>query len=348
MRRNSGKRKAELHNETPLQYSAAVPDLAHALSIAIAAAEAAEKILLKHFRKDLHISTKSSPRDLVTQVDREAQAAIIEVILKEFPDHGFITEETVDSEHAARLQKNAQSRYQWIIDPLDGTTNFIHGKKEFGTMIALWECPNAANIDEPLKNTTPLLGIIHQPLEQRRFEGIRGKGAFVCLDASALLSTSSTSRVISRVTPSTQCEGCIEGSRLVTRHDTTPKNIVENPLKLRITKNMLDAILCTNMVARGKPDEKDMLQVAVPYCGSLHNYGCAAFEQGAILLGENDGVFYDGVGLWDFAAAALLIEEAGGKVRWESKDPKDIRSKVRCVASTAPIFKELCAFLFGE
>lgn len=307
--------------DDPMQYPAAVLSSDHALSIAIAAAENAEKILLKHFRGELHISTKSSPRDYVTEVDREAQEVIIETILKQYPDHGFITEETVGARHAVPLQKNAGSRYQWIIDPLDGTTNFIHGKKEFATMIALWECPHAGNPDAPLEGATPLLGVIHQPLEKRRFEGVRGKGAFVSVLRDAPPRASGAPQ------------------------DDTSKG---KSLKLRPTKNMLDAILCTNMVSRGEPDADGILKVATPYCGSLHNYGCAAFEQGAILLGENDGVFYDGVGLWDIAAAALLIEEAGGKVRWEPKDPKDIRKEVCCVASTAPIFGELCAFLFGK
>lgn len=299
-------------------------DLTHALNVAVKAAENAEKILLKHFRSELHVSTKSSPRDLVTEVDREAQETIIETILKEYPNHGFITEETVDSNHAAQLKKNAQSHYQWIIDPLDGTMNFIHGKKEFATMIVLFECPNARDSDAPLKDATSLLGVIHQPFAQRRFEGIRGKGAFVTETRSGDVLRGSTGLTM------TSAQHDVERGKLV----------------LRKTRDMLDAILCTNMVARGEPDAEGILQVATPYCGSLHNYGCAAFEQGAILLGENDGVFYDGVGLWDIAAAILLIEEAGGKVRWEPKDPKDIRKEVRCVASTAPIFEELCAFLF--
>ena len=265
-------------------------DLDAALAVAIKAASSSGEILQSRFKTALTIRTKSSARDLVTEVDGLAQEAIIETILKDYPNHGFITEEVVGERHLHAVEKNKSSPYKWIIDPLDGTTNFTRGKKTFATMIAL------ESADELL------LGVISFPLKNQLFTGVKGGGAF--------------------------CNG--------------------KPLKLRETKNMVDAILSTNMVARAAKDTKGVLQIATPYCASLHNYGCAAAELSAILQGENDGVFYDGVGLWDIAPGCLLIAEAGGKYCYTYKDHSDPRKGVTCVACTTPIFAELHTWFWPD
>ena len=269
-------------------YTASVFDLEKALTVATAAAKAAGKILEDHFQKPLTIKTKSSARDLVTEVDGLAQETIIETIFQKYPDHGFITEEVVGPRHAVPLQKNASSPYKWIIDPLDGTTNFTRGKKECGTIIALQE------------NDELVLGVMWLPFLGHLYTGAKGKGTF------------------------------LNGKQI----------------HLRKTANMIDAILCTNLIARAKEDAAGVLQISIPPCAFIHNYGCAAEEIGAVLRGENDGVFFDGVGLWDIAAGCVLLAEAGGKYCYTFKEHVDPAKGVLCVASTAPIFGELHNFLF--
>lgn len=122
----------------------------------------------------------------------------------------------------------------------------------------------------------------------------------------------------------------------------------DEPVRLRKTKNMNDAILCTNLESRLRPCIGGALHVSLPFCGSVHNYGCAAQEMGEILRGGNDGVFYEGVGLWDIASGCLLTAEAGGKARWEFVDPKDPRKGVHCVATTKEIFPEVEGLIFSE
>lgn len=116
---------------------------------------------------------------------------------------------------------------------------------------------------------------------------------------------------------------------------------------LRKTRDLDDAILCTNVGGASRGTEKQMT-LSFPRCGSLQNYGCAAAEMAEILKGRNDGVFFEGVHLWDVAPASLLIEEAGGQSRTELMDSNNPRGGVRCVASTQPIFEELCRFVFKE
>jgi myo-inositol-1(or 4)-monophosphatase len=91
--------------------------------VAIRAARAAGRIHLKRLNHT-NISRKSNPIDLVTEADYEAEAAVMDVLQRAFPDHTILTEEGSGSSEAA-------SEHRWIIDPLDGTTNFAHGFPQF-------------------------------------------------------------------------------------------------------------------------------------------------------------------------------------------------------------------------
>jgi myo-inositol-1(or 4)-monophosphatase len=257
-------------------------DLNDALKLAVSAAHSAGEILKSRFKTELNVQTKTSERDLVTEVDKAAQDAVIKIIQDAYPDHRFIAEED-----GAKNLGDANCPYTWIIDPLDGTTNFVHKKPEHATMIALQE------------NDELILGVIYYPSADRMFTGIKGGGAF------------------------------IDGK----------------PVQLRETKNMLDAVLCTCMLQRAEKSPDGRLMVPIPDCSSVHNYGCAAYELGDVLLGRNDGAFFEHVGFWDVAAGCLMISEAGGKHRIEL-DQKDPRKVAKCVASTPKIFDELCDFLW--
>ena len=127
---------------------------------------------VKSGKKSLDISVKTTHIDLVTEVDAKAQNAVIECIQKHFPDHRFIAEE----EGADHLG-DPESPYEWIIDPLDGTTSFIHGKRSFGTIIAVQ------------KEDELLAGAMHLPLLDQWYWGGRGAGAFVNGDTVKLRET---------------------------------------------------------------------------------------------------------------------------------------------------------------
>ena len=79
---------------------------------------------------------RKGPKDYVTEVDQAAEEAIIDILRTAYPDHGFLGEES--GEHLAQGQAiDSQAEFQWIIDPLDGTTNFIHGLPIYAVSIAL-------------------------------------------------------------------------------------------------------------------------------------------------------------------------------------------------------------------
>jgi len=255
-----------------------------ALDIARRAAAAGAKIAMDKRTSLEHLVVEAKEiTDYVTDVDRAAQAAIIAMIREAYPDHRILAEED-----GAEGLGDPSSSFLWIIDPLDGTKPYVHGKDEFACIIALEKAGKT------------ILGVMEVPAKKDSFWGMRGGGAF--LNGKAITD-------------------------------------------LRATRDLDDAILCTNTGGHTRGTHK-VITVPYPRCASLQNYGCAAVEMAEILKGRNDGVFFEGVHLWDVAPACLLIEEAGGKSRTELMDPKNSRGGVRCVASTAPIFDELCRFVF--
>ena len=98
-------------------------------------------------------------RDYVTYIDKEAETRIVKELSKLIPDAGFLTEEgTVAFE---------QKEYVWIIDPLDGTTNYVHGDTPFCVSIAL------------MKNGKAILGVIYDPVANELFRAVDGETAFL-------------------------------------------------------------------------------------------------------------------------------------------------------------------------
>ena len=119
----------------------------------------AGKILSKHFGNISSINKKSTSIDLVTNADIESEASIIDSIQKKFPNDSIIAEESDI--------KESSSDFKWIIDPLDGTTNFVHNLPIFAVSIGL-----------KYKNET-VLGVVYNPAADKMFFAKRNKGAYL-------------------------------------------------------------------------------------------------------------------------------------------------------------------------
>jgi myo-inositol-1(or 4)-monophosphatase len=130
------------------------------INIAVRAARRAGSIIVRGLeqRESLLIERKGH-NDFVSDIDRRAEAAIIEVLLNAFPDHGIVAEESGN--------RSGKGGYQWIIDPLDGTTNFLHGHPQFAVSIALQK-------DQVLEHA-----LVYDPLREELFHASRGQGAFL-------------------------------------------------------------------------------------------------------------------------------------------------------------------------
>jgi myo-inositol-1(or 4)-monophosphatase len=133
-------------------------DLEKEKKVIVKAAKKADKILLSYFNKKTHIKEKPN-NSLVCEADLEANDAIIKIIKKNFPAHNILTEEEdyIDN----------NSEFKWVIDPLDGTHNFVNGVHIFGTSIAL------------LYKNRPVLGLLNFPMLKLTALAEYGHGAYL-------------------------------------------------------------------------------------------------------------------------------------------------------------------------
>lgn len=143
------------------------PDMAdHHLALAVAAAHAAGQVLLRFFEGSFEVATKSSPLDLVTSADRAAEAVVLDALRRAYPDHSFLAEESGPSGHdSGDGPLPPPGGLRWVVDPLDGTTNFAHGFPHFSVSVALCD------------HLGPLVGVVHDPTRGETFTAARGKGA---------------------------------------------------------------------------------------------------------------------------------------------------------------------------
>jgi len=128
------------------------------LSVAKSAARDASELILHANEIDRETSNKSTITDLVTQTDKNAEQVIKDDILAKFPDHNILAEESGET--------SSNSDFLWVIDPLDGTTNFVHGLSPYCVSIALF------------KNNKPLLSVISELPSENLFWAVKGNGAF--------------------------------------------------------------------------------------------------------------------------------------------------------------------------
>ena len=132
------------------------------LTIAVKAARRAGNIINRGARDlDLLTVTSKGPKDFVSEVDREAERAIVETLLAAFPDHAILAEE------GTAKGANADAENLWIIDPLDGTTNFLHGFPQYCVSIAL---SHRGLVTQ---------GVVYDPVRNDLFTASRGRGAFL-------------------------------------------------------------------------------------------------------------------------------------------------------------------------
>ncbi len=208
------------------------------LNIMIKATEKASKSLIRDFGEveKLQVS-KKGPRDFVTKTDKHVEKILIEELSKTKKNYSFLSEEVGSIE-------NKDKDNIWIIDPIDGTTNFLHGIPHFAICVAL----------ESKKEI--ISGLIYDPIKDEMFYAEKNKGAFL------------------------------------------------NNQRLRVSnKNLIDECLFSSNHEGVKFSNLNM-----------RYSGCAALDLAYVASGRLDGFFHNKINIWDVAAGALLVEEAGGIV----------------------------------
>ncbi len=208
------------------------------LNIMIKAAEKASKSVIRDFGEveKLQVS-KKGPRDFVTKTDKHVEKILIEELSLKKNNYSFLSEEIGKIE-------NKDKENVWIIDPIDGTTNFLHGIPHFAICIAL-------------KSKTKITSaLIYDPIKDEMFYAEKNKGAYL------------------------------------------------NNQRLRVSKkNLIDECLFSSNHQGVKFSNLNM-----------RYSGCAALDLAYVASGRLDGFFQNKINIWDVAAGALLVEEAGGIV----------------------------------
>lgn len=124
------------------------------------AAREAGKLIIESIGKVKDVSFKTLPTNLVTEVDKKSEEIIIDILLKDFPDFDVLAEESGSS-------STKNSEFMWVIDPLDGTTNFTHALPIFSVSIGL------------VKGNDVIAGVIYDPTRDHLFHAELGKGAYL-------------------------------------------------------------------------------------------------------------------------------------------------------------------------
>src|SRR5437667_5587753 len=144
--------------------AARVSDYQREIEVASELARQAGAVLLEHYYSPFLVEQKVNALDEleeVTAADREANELIVGRLQKEFPDDGILAEESVDSEH--RLEKDRV----WLIDPMDGTKNFINRDGDFAVQIGL------------AVRGESVAGVVYQPVRDALYRAVRGGGAWI-------------------------------------------------------------------------------------------------------------------------------------------------------------------------
>ncbi|XP_059579921.1 inositol monophosphatase 1 isoform X1 [Alligator mississippiensis] len=132
------------------------------MDYAVTLARKAGEVVREALKKEISIMTKSSPADLVTVTDQKVEQMIISAVKEKYPSHSFIGEESVAAGEGSTLTNNPT----WIIDPIDGTTNFVHRFPFVAVSIGF-------SVNKKME-----FGIVYSCVEDKMYTGRKGKGAF--------------------------------------------------------------------------------------------------------------------------------------------------------------------------
>jgi myo-inositol-1(or 4)-monophosphatase len=204
-------------------------------------------------RGSLRVRSKGA-NDFVTQVDHAAESAIIETVRTAYPDHDILGEESGALDHG-------KAEYRWIIDPLDGTTNFIHGFPQYCVSIAVQHRGRTAH------------GVVYDPGRNELFTATRGAGAF--LDDRRV-----------RVSKCTQMKEALVGTGFPF------KELVRLSLYMRQLRTMMTS--CSG-VRRAGAAALDLAYVACGRMDAFWEMGLSSWDMaaGALMIQEAGGLVGD-------------------------------------------------------
>ena len=249
------------------------------LKTALEAAEEASTVLMRLLGNAAISFKQEQTHNLVTEADVAAEKAILQVLQRDFPKHQVLGEEGIsDGDLTAELL--------WIVDPLDGTTNYSHAIPQFSVSICFAE------------SGVPAVGVVADPSHGEVFHAIRGEGAF------------------------------LNGERI---HVST-------------RADMREAVIATGFYY----DRGEMMAQTLDTIGRLfrcnvrgiRRLGSAALDLCWVACGRLDGFFEYQLSPWDYAAAMLIVQEAGGRCANRVGEPLELGSG-SVIATNGKLFDDI-------
>ena len=298
------------------------PDATDLLAIAADAAGAAARLLADQGAQSRPevVETKSSLTDVVTEMDRRAEALITERIRAERPGDAILGEEGGET-HGARGPGEEPGEepgkepgkpgdpsapvVRWIVDPLDGTVNYLYG-------LADWAVSIAAEVAG-----TIVAGVVAVPLHGETFTAIRGQGAWLHSTADRASATGKASAPGGRGAAGLRCNRDVPlGQALV------GTGFGYLPGRRRVQGEVVAALL--------------------PQIRDIRRGGSASVDLCMVAAGRLDAFYERGLNYWDYAAGGLIAAEAGARVTGLEGRPA---GAALTVAAGPGLYEELAAFL---
>jgi myo-inositol-1(or 4)-monophosphatase len=243
------------------------PDPRELLELALDAALAAGRLLVEGRPPDLRVSaTKTSPTDIVTEMDTAAERLIVDRLLAARPQDGVLGEEGASGE--------GTSGVRWVIDPIDGTVNYLYD-------LPAWAVSIAAEVDG-----AAVAGVVHVPPLGETWTATRGGGAYRTED--------------------------IIGDHATRDHATGDGVPVRCADEVRVDRALVATGFGYDAGRRGS--QAEVLRGVLPNVRDVRRMGSAAIDLCHVAGGRVDAYYERGVQRWDVAAAALIATEAGAVV----------------------------------
>jgi myo-inositol-1(or 4)-monophosphatase len=266
---SGGRRVVGAGGETPSGGEAQAG--AELLELAIEAATMAGELLLERVRhgREHAVSSKSTPTDLVSEADLAAERAIKALLAERRPDDGFVGEEGGEEQGSSGLS--------WVVDPLDGTINFLFGIPQWCVSVAVRDGEGT------------LAGAVYDPNRDELFTATRDGSATLTGRPAGLLASADT--------------GGAMGAQAIELVGSTREDLAT-------------AMIATGLAydARVRAAQAQVLARVIPEVRDIRRFGSAALDLAWTAAGRFDAYFERTVKQWDIAAGALICQRAGLQV----------------------------------
>ncbi|KAL4671240.1 hypothetical protein H8959_003949 [Pygathrix nigripes] len=317
------------------------------MDYAVTLARRAGEVVCEALKNEMNVMLKSSPVDLVTATDQKVEKMLISSIKEKYPSHSFIGEESVAAGEKSILTDNPT----WIIDPIDGTTNFVHRFPFVAVSIGF------------AVNKKIEFGVVYSCVEDKMYTARKGKGAFCNgqklqvsqqedITKSLLvteLGSSRTPETVRIVLSNMEKLFCIPVHGHMYDAHPVENDPYHDILHLLETVCIVDCSKFLQLTLKVKLRRNILLEWIIfsNFISKFYLLGSGVLEQQLLIcalwqLVEQTAYYEMGIHCWDVAGAGIIVTEAGGVLMDVTGGPFDLMSR-RVIAANNRILAERIA-----